>query len=259
MSLCRFTPSIEVDLCGHATLAAAHALFESGEVGSGSCGNELIDTIRFKSRSRGILTATRQKQNGKVSIELDFPAQLAIPSTLSPLEMSSVCTGFGIKSEDILFVGRSIDDLVIRVSPEVFYRIPTLASGQLDVVKVALMQQRKVIFTCTGPLRYVDDFCAHANAETQALMATHNHDIPTQPYPFPTDFLSRCFATRCVQHLRSDYDECITCIRPLLLYTFILWAWSIFTNNYIVTYIYGYIHKVTKYSQCLPLSRYVLL
>src|SRR5690606_2986418 len=65
-SLRWFTPAVEVDLCGHATLASAHALWESGEAGE-------MDRIRFHTRS-GVLTAERR--NGW--IELDFPA---LPST----------------------------------------------------------------------------------------------------------------------------------------------------------------------------------
>jgi len=57
-----FTPTIEVDLCGHATLAAAHVLWESGRLSS--------DAIaRFETRS-GLLTARRDG----AWIDLDFPA-----------------------------------------------------------------------------------------------------------------------------------------------------------------------------------------
>lgn len=58
-----FTPEVEVDLCGHATLAAAHVLWESG-------GLPEPETARFQTRS-GLLTAAR---DGEL-IELDFPAQ----------------------------------------------------------------------------------------------------------------------------------------------------------------------------------------
>ncbi len=56
-----FTPTVEVDLCGHATLATAHALHS--DRGSSS-------TVRFSSRS-GILVA-RTRDDG--TIILDFPA-----------------------------------------------------------------------------------------------------------------------------------------------------------------------------------------
>ena len=57
-----FTPTVEVDLCGHATLASAHTLWESGQLAQS-------DPARFHTRS-GLLTAVR---DGKL-IELDFPA-----------------------------------------------------------------------------------------------------------------------------------------------------------------------------------------
>jgi PhzF family phenazine biosynthesis protein len=57
-----FTPTIEVDLCGHATLAAAHVLWETGVLGTS-------DEARFDTRS-GELGARRDGE----WIELDFPA-----------------------------------------------------------------------------------------------------------------------------------------------------------------------------------------
>ena len=62
-----FTPAVEVDLCGHATLASAHALWEDGTV-------EKDRDIRFYTRS-GLLTATL---HGHL-IELDFPATPPAP------------------------------------------------------------------------------------------------------------------------------------------------------------------------------------
>ena len=57
-----FTPTVEVDLCGHATLASAHALWEEGLVAKDS-------DIRFYTKS-GLLTAVRDGHY----IELDFPS-----------------------------------------------------------------------------------------------------------------------------------------------------------------------------------------
>jgi PhzF family phenazine biosynthesis protein len=58
-----FTPTLEVPLCGHATLAAAHVLFEH----LGFAG----ETIRFSTRHAGELRTTRQSG----SVVLDFPAR----------------------------------------------------------------------------------------------------------------------------------------------------------------------------------------
>lgn len=57
-----FTPTTEVDLCGHATLASAHVMWETGALGA-------TETARFRTRS-GVLTARRAGD----WIELDFPA-----------------------------------------------------------------------------------------------------------------------------------------------------------------------------------------
>jgi PhzF family phenazine biosynthesis protein len=54
-----FTPTVEVDLCGHATLASAHCLFEDGALGP----------IRFATRS-GVLTVDRRPDG---SLAMDFP------------------------------------------------------------------------------------------------------------------------------------------------------------------------------------------
>jgi PhzF family phenazine biosynthesis protein len=59
-----FTPKTEVALCGHATLASAHVLWESGRLGAG-------DAARFTTRS-GVLTARRRDDGW---IEMDFPAR----------------------------------------------------------------------------------------------------------------------------------------------------------------------------------------
>src|SRR5687768_13660492 len=61
-----FTPEVEVDLCGHATLASAHVLWEEGRVAPGA-------PISFHTRS-GLLGAAQQGP----WIELDFPAVDAV-------------------------------------------------------------------------------------------------------------------------------------------------------------------------------------
>ena len=57
-----FTPTVEVDLCGHATLAAAHVLFRHRYPS--------LDRVAFSTRS-GELAVTR---NGKL-LQMDFPAR----------------------------------------------------------------------------------------------------------------------------------------------------------------------------------------
>jgi PhzF family phenazine biosynthesis protein len=62
-----FTPTVEVDLCGHATLASAHFLWQQGQLPA-------KDTARFHTRS-GLLTATLQEG----WITLDFPSTPPLP------------------------------------------------------------------------------------------------------------------------------------------------------------------------------------
>src|SRR5579871_440132 len=66
------TPAVEVDLCGHATVASAHVLWEDGHLPEGR-------QARFHTRS-GLLTADRRGN----WIELDFPAKLASPADPPP-------------------------------------------------------------------------------------------------------------------------------------------------------------------------------
>ena len=92
-----FTPTTEVDLCGHATLASAHVLWNSGCL-------ERSDTARFHTRS-GLLTA--KLRNGWV--ELDFPSTPVVPVE-PPLELSDL---IGIVPK---YVGQSRFDLLIELN-----------------------------------------------------------------------------------------------------------------------------------------------
>lgn len=75
-SLRWFTPTTEVDICGHATVAATHALHEVGRVADG-------ETVAFDTRS-GRLTATIDCG----LIEIDLPAAPPVPIELpSPLSV----------------------------------------------------------------------------------------------------------------------------------------------------------------------------
>ncbi len=80
-----FTPAIEVDLCGHATLAAAFVLFTERGVNT--------NAIRFHSRS-GLLTVSR---DGAV-LTLDFPSRPAIHCTAP----EALVRGLGAKPGEVL-------------------------------------------------------------------------------------------------------------------------------------------------------------
>ncbi|MGA2785159.1 MAG: PhzF family phenazine biosynthesis protein [Candidatus Bathyarchaeia archaeon] len=107
-----FTPSLEVDLCGHATLASAHILWENGIINQN-------EQARFHTRS-GLLTAERKDE----WIELDFPAlpdkQVTVPKTLSKI--------LGAKPR---YVGKSRMDYIVEVDSEKTVRKMTPNASQL--------------------------------------------------------------------------------------------------------------------------------
>ncbi|WP_062065252.1 PhzF family phenazine biosynthesis protein [Cellvibrio sp. OA-2007] len=72
-----FTPTVEVSLCGHATLAAAHALWHHA--------GETAATLEFHTRS-GRLTATRIGDEIQLDFPADFPQSIAqVPPQLVQL------------------------------------------------------------------------------------------------------------------------------------------------------------------------------
>lgn len=134
-----FTPQAEVDLCGHATLASAHALWESGWLGAG-------EVARFHTRS-GELTA-RQRDG---AIELDFPAT---PPEAAPPE-DGLLDALGLDSDAVRWSGRSrFDALLVLRSPD------AVLSVSLDGAALSLIPVRGVIVTAQGshPERPASDF-----------------------------------------------------------------------------------------------------
>jgi PhzF family phenazine biosynthesis protein len=94
-----FTPKIEVDLCGHATLASAHVLWTEGKV---SLGQE----IYFHTRS-GVLIARRRGD----LIELDFPSES--PTQVEP--PSGLMEALGVSGK---YVGKNRFDYVVELESE---------------------------------------------------------------------------------------------------------------------------------------------
>ena len=91
-----FTPAIEVDLCGHATLASAHVLWEEGRLAADA-------QARFHTRS-GLLLARR---NGDW-IEMDFPAKAE--ETADP--PTDLAPALGV---DPVYVGLNQFDYLVEV------------------------------------------------------------------------------------------------------------------------------------------------
>ncbi|HVO84897.1 MAG TPA: PhzF family phenazine biosynthesis protein, partial [Syntrophobacteria bacterium] len=98
-SLRWFTPAVEVELCGHATLASAHILWETRTLAR-------RHEARFHTLS-GLLTATR----GVDGIEMNFPATPEDPAAILPELIQSL----GVEPR---YVGRSIFDYLVEVGSE---------------------------------------------------------------------------------------------------------------------------------------------
>ena len=94
-----FTPEVEVDLCGHATLASAHVLWESEKLKS-------AEPARFRTKS-GLLVATRHDE----WIEMDFPAT---PPTAENAPVG-LLESIGVLAS---YVGRSKFDYLVEVASE---------------------------------------------------------------------------------------------------------------------------------------------
>jgi len=78
-----FTPAVEIDLCGHATLASAHVLWSEGHL-------PLEAEARFHTRS-GLLIAKHQGE----WLQLDFPANLSQKVAIPP-QLTEALAGAGI-------------------------------------------------------------------------------------------------------------------------------------------------------------------
>lgn len=122
-----FTPAVEVELCGHATLAGAHVLWEDGRLGA-------EEEARFHTAS-GLLTATRRGE----WIRLDFPAKPAELLDEVPADLAEALGTAPVR------VGRSQWDLLVEVESETVLRALRPDFGRLRGVEA-----RGVICTARG-------------------------------------------------------------------------------------------------------------
>jgi len=118
-----FTPAVEVDLCGHATLASAHALLEWGQWDG-------RDPVHFYSRA-GLLTARRDGD----WIELNFPSR---PGETCDIP-AGLAEALGISASEAV---RFNDDYLIEVGSEAEVR-----ALQPDFQAIFLLPVRGVTVT----------------------------------------------------------------------------------------------------------------
>ena len=141
-----FTPTVEADLCGHATLASAHVLWEEGHL-------DKQEPARFHTRS-GLLTARREGQ----VIELDLPSEPAVPVPAPP----QLEEGLGAP---VAHVGQSRLDFLAEVDTEQTLRelsprfdlLATLPARGLLVTAVATSPGFDYVLRCFAPQSGIDE------------------------------------------------------------------------------------------------------
>jgi PhzF family phenazine biosynthesis protein len=124
-----FTPAVEVALCGHATLAAAHVLHRAG-LAEGR--------MRFRTVRSGILTADVADDG---LITLDFPA-----SPLSPIDADpALVAALGTDARATHWTGPITDDVLVEVADE-----KTVRSLAPDLGALARLSRRGVLVTAAA-------------------------------------------------------------------------------------------------------------
>jgi PhzF family phenazine biosynthesis protein len=118
-----FTPTTEVALCGHATLAAAHVYFTEW--------NDQYHVIRFKSKSGPL--HVRKSDNW---LQLDFPSFTPTKVDSPPMEILS---GLGVSDAPVF---TALEDYMVVVQSEAI-----LLSIRPDFKKLATVKARGVIVT----------------------------------------------------------------------------------------------------------------
>lgn len=126
-----FTPRVELTLCGHGTLAAAHVLWEEGSF-------DADHRVTFQTPA-GILTAQREAP----WIHLGFPAEPEHPEPEVPEEL------LGALGVPLAYVGRNRLDYLVEVESEV-----VLKSLAPDRSLLSRLPARGVIVTAPGSREY---------------------------------------------------------------------------------------------------------
>jgi PhzF family phenazine biosynthesis protein len=128
LSLRWFTPTVEADLCGHATIAAAHVLWETDAL-------PREQSARFETRS-GLLTARRDG----AWIELDFPA--LPPQAIDAPDGLIEPLGENLRDR-VVAIGRSRFDYLVELNIDQ----TELAALKPDMRRLASIDARAVIVT----------------------------------------------------------------------------------------------------------------
>jgi PhzF family phenazine biosynthesis protein len=136
-----FTPAIEVDLCGHATLASAHVLWEEGHLDN--------DRTAVFHTASGQLTAHKEKGG----IRLDFPSETP-KETPVPTEISNAL------GQPPQWVGRTRTNYLVELESE-----DAVRNLRPDIARIRRLDAQGLIVTAaasTEPFDFVSRYFAPA-------------------------------------------------------------------------------------------------
>ncbi|HSK19397.1 MAG TPA: PhzF family phenazine biosynthesis protein [Longimicrobiales bacterium] len=142
-----FTPAVEVDLCGHATLASAHVLWEL-ELAAAN------ETLRFHTRS-GVLTARRAGD----LIVLDFPAEPAttVPWVVPLLEALQVAAPVAFARNRVDYLVEVADAAQVRALRPDMARLATVPTRGVIVTARSDTDEFDFVSRWFGPRSGVDE------------------------------------------------------------------------------------------------------
>jgi predicted PhzF superfamily epimerase YddE/YHI9 len=186
-----FTPKMEIDLCGHATLAAAGILYRTLSV------KNTNDTLLVFHANKDILTTQlppgglrSMKKRPTTKIAMKFPAKMPMEITESAqieIVHRMLWEAFKVPSDVILFMGLSdIGDIFVELTTEAFAKI----GYDEEIQYSALIMEfegytRGLVVTCSAPQPVVE-----ADDGSATSSGAENGDAQ------PLDFLSRFFAPK---------------------------------------------------------------
>jgi PhzF family phenazine biosynthesis protein len=159
-----FTPLVEVDLCGHATLATAHVLFNHE--------NHDSDIIQFESRS-GILKVDKKGDLLTLDFPADKPEEIEISKEIRAAFAEKPLKAYRGKS-DVMLVYENEEQII---------------NMDFDIKKIADIEARGVIITARGHVvDFVSRFFAPQSGVNEDPVTGSAHTLLT---PYWSEVLGR--------------------------------------------------------------------
>jgi PhzF family phenazine biosynthesis protein len=173
-----FTPTKELELCDHATLAASHILYHDLNL------VPYPKKIDFSTKYSGLVSTIGKELEGNKMIELSFPISPFTRTVLPTADLNLLCDLFQIKAEDILLTASTQYDIaVVLKSLKTFRSLPETTNIDFQRLK-EVNTTRGIIVTCLGE--------NHQDMNNSSNSSTSSNDKAQQK----NDFQLRMFLPR---------------------------------------------------------------